>query len=84
LERIGELPIELVPEISLGTVDAVSQRPVEFDRTVVEGEFMYPGGPPSMKGWFFTDTGEFSKEIRPTSVGNSALFEFLDTFNAKR
>lgn len=51
-----------------GSIDSVTKRPVKFDKPIADGG----------KGWFFTDTGEASEDIRPVSNPNSALFLFLE------
>jgi hypothetical protein len=62
-----DLGIGLPPEISaverLGVVDQKTNRPVEYKPD---------------EGWFFKDTGEFSKDIWAMEVSNKELFKFLD------
>ncbi len=53
---------------SLETIDKKTQRPVCFDKPVADGG----------RGWFFLDTNEASELIRPVSVSNKELFEFLE------
>jgi len=78
LEELGvTLPDDIGLEMDLGSEDEVTGRLVGFDKTIVEGEFLYPNGPAAMKGWYFLDTGEFSREIRAYSISNTALFDFL-------
>lgn len=69
-EDLGvDLPEEISLKEHLGTADMKTGRNVRFDKSVSEGG----------RGWFFADTGEQcdQKEVRPVSVGNKALFEFL-------
>ena len=53
---------------TVNTIDSVTGKPVEFDKAVSDGG----------KGWYFVETGEASEKIRPTSVENNALFEYLE------
>ena len=68
LEEIGKLPDDIPIKEILGTIDRLSKRPVGFDVPVSQGG----------KGWYFLDTGEADNKIRPTSVENKKLFDFLD------
>lgn len=63
-----DLPADISPKESLGTVDEETRRAVFFDRPVSHGG----------RGWVFCDTNEASEEIRPVEVPNHALFEFLE------
>jgi hypothetical protein len=63
-----DLPADISPKESLGTVDEETRRAVFFDRPVSQGG----------RGWVFCDTNEASEEIRPVGVPNHALFEFLE------
>ena len=68
LEALEEIPEDIIVEMSLGTVDEVTRRPVDFDRPVKDGG----------KGWYFTDTNESDQNIRAVSISNKKLFEYLD------
>jgi hypothetical protein len=61
------VPENISLRIILGSVDGETQRPVAFDAPIAKGG----------RGWYFTDTGEASEDIRPYAVGNPALFDFL-------
>jgi hypothetical protein len=67
-EQIAVVPEGIPLKIHLGTEDEVTGREVAFDLPVADGG----------KGWYFKDTGEASDKIRPMSVTNKQLFEFLD------
>lgn len=75
---VGVIDTELsVPDhiqlsTTLGTVDAQTNRPMEFDRPVESGG----------RGWYFTDTDEDAdpKNTRPQAVPNTDLFNFLKPF----
>lgn len=67
LEELSKIPDDIVLEESLGTADDITGRLVAFDRPVDKGG----------KGWYFSDTGESSDDIRPRTVPNTKLFEFL-------
>lgn len=53
--------------LRLGSEDEITGRPVAFDKPVDEGG----------KGWYFTDTGEPSRDIMACSVTNVELGKFL-------
>ena len=64
-----DLPEEIEPRESLGTVDQCTDRYVAFHRTSNEIPFGY---------WYFIDTGEKTPEkVVPQRVPNPALFKFL-------
>ncbi len=67
-EDLGEIPKEITATEDLGTEDEITKREVSFDKPIVDGG----------KGWYFVDTGEASKDIRPQSRFNKALFDYLD------
>jgi hypothetical protein len=73
-ELLGRVP-EGIPltreDVEYGIRDRVTERKVGFDKPVVDGG----------KGWFFADTGESSKEIRPTSRQNQKLFDYLNSLD---
>lgn len=75
-EILGTIPGDVVLSESLGTSDSRTRRTILFDRTPTDEE-MYVGGPKKMKGWYFEDTGEFSKEVIPVTVPNLSLFLYL-------
>jgi hypothetical protein len=79
---VGEVDDAIPLAVSLGSIDHPSRREVEFDRTPTE-ESLYPGGPPRMKGWYFTDTGEFDRSIHPMMVSNHSLFALLAEMKGK-
>ena len=68
LLELGKVPEYLSLETSLGTKDHISGRKVKFDKPVSDGG----------KGWYFIDTGESNKEIRPVRIQNNELFQYLD------
>lgn len=66
-EDLGiNIPENILLKTSLGSIDSVTRRSVDYD--------VNEGG----KGWYFTDNGESSREIKPVSVGNKSLLNFLD------
>jgi hypothetical protein len=71
-KELTKIPDDLSIKVQLGTIDEKSKRPVQFDyfKTISEGG----------KGWFYTDTGESDKNIRPLAIENDKLFEYLKTF----
>lgn len=81
-EDVGILPDEISMSPNEQTIDSKTNRAVDFDRTKID-ELMYPGGPNRMKGWFFLDTGEFSRNIMPVSRMNQALFAHLGLIERK-
>ena len=62
-----DMPADVQLCSSPGTIDQVTERWVAFDKPVNEGG----------KGWYFTDTGEPSPDIRPCGKKNEALFDWL-------
>jgi hypothetical protein len=62
-----DVPVHIEIATSLGSVDGETNRPVAFDRPIADGG----------RGWYFKDTGETSPAIRPYSVANKPLFNFL-------
>lgn len=66
--QIGEVPIGVPIEESLGTVDSATRRSVSFD---------------DERRWYFEDTGESSKDICPVNVCNDELFKVLDGFEKR-
>ena len=52
---------------SPGTYDQETDRPVAFDRPIDDGG----------RGWYFTDTDEASKDIRPVGKQNVELYDWL-------
>jgi len=72
LTYIGiDVPGSIQLETDLGTVDQITKRAVNFDKPVSEGG----------KGWYYEDNNEASQDIRPVSVWNHALFNFLDNIH---
>ena len=57
----------------LGTEDQITKRAVNFDKPVAEGG----------RGWYYEDTNEADQNIRPISVFNYDLFNFLDEIQKK-
>jgi hypothetical protein len=73
-EDIGvDVPEDIPLIVFVGSFDEATNRPVKFDRPVAEGG----------KGWYFTDTGEASRDIRARAKENEPLFEFLDSMEDK-
>jgi hypothetical protein len=62
LKELVAVPEEIKLVESLGKIDHKTRLPVEFKKD---------------NGWFFIDSGEYSKNIRPISVTNEKLFKFL-------
>ena len=58
-----DLPEDIVLKETLGAIDEITKRSVVFEKD---------------KGWIFTDTNEIDPNIKPRSVSNKALFDFLD------
>jgi len=76
-EDLGvDLPEEILLEEYVGTVDKSTRRPVGFDRTKATPE--EGGNAVGYKGWYFTDTGEYSQGIHGVLVGNDKLFAWLE------
>lgn len=80
LEDLGlDLPDPTLLANSLPTEDRETGRPVAFDRTpatVEEG-----GNSAGLKGWYFTDTGEYSHNIWAVSKINRELYLWLSGEN---
>jgi hypothetical protein len=66
-EKIGKLPDDIPLQTSLGSIDNITKRDVAFDKPIADGG----------KGWYFLDTGEPSKDIRPCSKNNEKLFDYM-------
>jgi len=66
-KELGKIPDNLELKETLNTIDHKSKRPVDFDKPISEGG----------RGWFYKDTGESDKNIRPIAVNNDKLFEYL-------
>lgn len=68
---VVDLGVDLPDDVELcespGTVDQETGRWVQFDRPKVDGG----------RGWYFSDTGEASDDIRPVGKSNEALFDWL-------
>lgn len=62
-----DVPDGVSLEEGLGSKDQVTGRPVAFDKPVDDGG----------RGWYFTDTGEASRDIRACGISNVALALFL-------
>ena len=67
VELLEMCPLSDIRE-SIGVVDAVTQRPVAFDKPVMDGG----------RGWYFMDTDEASLAISPRTIENEALFDYLE------
>lgn len=68
-----DVPTGIEIKTSLGSIDDVTKRMVDFDKPVVDGG----------RGWYFLDTGESSKDIRSYRLDNKKLFNFLEYFENK-
>lgn len=77
-EEMGVLPDEIGLQIYERTVDSLTMRAVEFDRTPTEEE-MYPGGPKRALGWYYLDTKEFNRHIIPVVQRNKALYDYMES-----
>lgn len=62
-EVVGRVPDSMSIEPRGATIDYKTNREVEYDR--------------EQKGWYFIDTKEFSREIRPMSLMNKELYSYL-------
>lgn len=62
-----DLPEHIQLTESPGTIDETTGRWVKFDRPISDGG----------RGWYFTDTGEASEDIRPVGKKNEDLFNWL-------
>lgn len=71
-EEVGVLPDEIELRTHEPTVDQYTSRLVAFDRTRQEDK---------MKGWYFTDTNEYSRSIRPVARLYRPLFDYLKTLD---
>ena len=68
-EELCKVPEDIIiRERDPDTVDSHTKRKVEFDTPVADGG----------KGWFFSDTGESSSEIHPTSYENKPLYDWIE------
>ena len=67
VELLEMCPLSDIRE-STGAVDAVTQRPVAFDKPVMDGG----------RGWYFMDTDEASLAISPRTIENEVLFDYLE------
>ena len=67
LEYLGTVSDEIPLTLSLGTKDTITGRMVEFDKPIADGG----------KGWYFVDDEVPSREIRPVSISNTKLFDYL-------
>jgi len=67
-EFVGTLPDDIEVRETVDTFDSVTRRLVDFDKEVEEGR---------PKGWYFIDTGEYSRSIRPCTASYKPLFEYL-------
>ena len=70
-EFVGTLPDDIEVRESVDTFDSVTRRLVDFDRKPISEDDLKP------KGWFFIDTGEYSREIRPCTKTYKPLFDYL-------
>jgi hypothetical protein len=66
-EDLGPIPDGIQPQENFDTYDKVTGRKVEFDIPVSQGG----------RGWYFTDTGVGSTDIRPLTATNKDLFNYL-------
>jgi hypothetical protein len=71
IEVIGVLPDEIEVTERMPTIDSLTRRRVEFDRTPE------PEHRSGMKGWYFLDSNEYSRDIRPMSQTYKPLFDYL-------
>ena len=65
----------------LGTIDKKTGRPADFSKTPCatgNGKAFENGKTITVKGWYYTGTGEASEDIGGVLVPNDKLFEFLD------
>ena len=69
LEEIGQIPDDIIIGEDLGIIDSITKKSVKFDVPVTQGG----------KGWYFLDTGVADDKIRPISVENKKLFDFLES-----
>jgi hypothetical protein len=70
-EFVGTLPDDIEVRETVDTFDSVTRRLVDFDRKPISEDDLKP------KGWFFIDTGEYSREIRPCTATYKPLFDHL-------
>ncbi|MFC1521899.1 hypothetical protein ACFL6Y_05775 [Elusimicrobiota bacterium] len=68
LKKLSVLPEEILPSEYSKITDRATKRPVACDHPVGYGG----------KGWYFADTGEFSRDIWPEYAPNDKLFELLE------
>jgi len=70
IEDLGvDVPEDIPVQESLGSFDQITQRPTAFDKPVADGG----------RGWYFTDTGEASRDIRSYSKSNEELFKWIQS-----
>lgn len=85
VKPIEDLGMDLPEAIGLHetepTVDSRTGRRVEFDRT--ELSLAEGGNGAGFRGWYFVDTGEASRDIRPQSSMNKLLFDWLKAREAE-
>lgn len=67
-EYVGTLPDDIEVRETVDTFDSVTRRLVDFDKEVEEGR---------PKGWYFIDTREYSRSIRPCTASYKPLFDYL-------
>lgn len=66
-KELEPMPEGMNIEERLGAIDEKTGRTVDFDKPISEGG----------RGWYFVDTDEASEEIRPVSVQNDELFNWI-------
>ena len=76
-EYLGQLPDDIQLRENVDTFDHVTRRTVDFDRAP-EDDSLKP------KGWYFIDTGEYSKEIKACTTTYKPLFDYLLERDAKK
>lgn len=69
LEEISTLPESIPLTLREDTIDWETRRLVKFDHSY--------GHDGKKLGWFFCDSGEYSRNIRPVAQTNKELFAFL-------
>ena len=62
IKEIGPIPSGILISENSKIIDSISKRTVSWVKE---------------KGWFFIDDGVFSEKIRPSSIKNQELFDFL-------
>jgi hypothetical protein len=68
-EEVGLLPDNIEVKSNVDTFDQKTKRLVAFNKE--KGDEDRP------KGWYYIDTGEYSREIRPTTATYKPLFDYL-------